>query len=85
MIEAGVAATRPTLWFALMAPPGLPAAIATRLNRRGGRYPHSADMKETLARRDSFRNPHARSRSPTRFAATIEKWKKSTEGGIKAE
>src|SRR5919197_2834826 len=49
MDEAGVKGYEATLWFALMAPAGLPAAIATKLNQETADILNSAEMKETLA------------------------------------
>ena len=79
MIEAGVAGYEATLWFALMAPAGTPAAIATRLNREAVDILNSADMKETLALQGFIPDPGTPDALTDQIAA-ISKWKGHTEG-----
>src|SRR5215468_5171799 len=57
MDEAGVKGYEATLWFALVAPAGLPAAIAAKLNRETIEILNSAEMKEALAQQGFVADP----------------------------
>src|SRR5437867_11288508 len=57
MDEAGVKGYEATLWFALVAPAGLPTGIATRLNKETLDILNSAEMKETLAQQGFVGDP----------------------------
>ena len=71
MDEAGVKGYEATLWFALMAPPGLPAAIAARLNKEADRgAQESRGEGRRSPNRASWRIRERRTRSMRKFAAT---------------
>jgi tripartite-type tricarboxylate transporter receptor subunit TctC len=86
MDEAGVAGYEATLWFALMAPAGLPDAIAARLNKEAGDILRSDDMKETLALQGFVPDPGTPDSLTAQIRSDIVKWRDViAKAGIKAE
>ena len=86
MDEAGVKGYEATLWFALMAPAGLPAAIATKLNQETADILNSAEMKETLAQQGFVPDPAAPDALTAQIRGDIAKWRDViAKAGIKAE
>jgi tripartite-type tricarboxylate transporter receptor subunit TctC len=75
MAEAGVPGYEATLWFALVAPAGLPASIATRLNREAVDILNSADMKETLEQQGVVPEPGTPESLTEQIRRDIVKWK----------
>jgi tripartite-type tricarboxylate transporter receptor subunit TctC len=75
MEEAGVKGYEATLWFALMAPAGLPPAIATRLNRETVAILKSAEMQEALAKQGFVSDPGTPDQLMTQIRNDITKWK----------
>jgi tripartite-type tricarboxylate transporter receptor subunit TctC len=86
MDEAGVKGYEATLWFALVGPAGLPAAIATRLNREAIEILNSAEMKETLAQQGLVPDPSAPDALMAQIRTDIAKWRDViAKAGIKPE
>ena len=84
--EAGVKGYEATLWFALMAPAGLPSRIATRLNRETVDILISAEMKETLAQQGFVPDPGAPDALTAQIRGDIAKWRDViAKAGIKPE
>lgn len=86
MDEAGVRNYEATLWFALMAPAGLPAGIAARLNTEAVAILESAQMKETLAQQGLVPDPGRPDALAAQIRGDIEKWRDViAKTGVKAE
>jgi len=86
MDEAGVKGYEATLWFALVAPAGVPAGIVTRLNRETLEILNSAEMKETLAQQGFVADPGTPDTLLAQIRGDIAKWRDViTKAGIKAE
>jgi len=86
MVEAGVPGYEAVLWFALMAPAGLPAGIASRLNREVVAILATAEMKETLAQQGFIGEPGPPEALTAQIRAEIAKWKEIIpKAGIKPE
>ena len=86
MVEAGVPGYEAVLWFALMAPAGLPAGIARRLNREVVAILDTAEMKETLAQQGFIGEPGPPEALTAQIRAEIAKWKEIIpKAGIKPE
>ncbi len=86
MVEAGVPGYEAVLWFALMAPAGLPAGIARRLNREVAAILDTAEMKETLAQQGFIGEPGPPEALTAQIRAEIAKWKEIIpKAGIKPE
>src|SRR5262245_40450345 len=75
MAEAGVPGYEATLWFALVAPAGLPASIAGRLNREAVDILNSADMKDTLEQQGLIPEPGTPEALTEQIRRDIAKWK----------
>jgi tripartite-type tricarboxylate transporter receptor subunit TctC len=75
MAEAGVPGYEATLWFALVAPAGLPASIAGRLNREVVDILNSADMKDTLEQQGLIPEPGTPEALTEQIRRDIAKWK----------
>jgi tripartite-type tricarboxylate transporter receptor subunit TctC len=75
MEEAGVKGYEATLWFALMAPAGLPPAIAARLNRETVAILKTAEMKKALAQQGFVADPGTPNTLMTQIRNDIAKWK----------
>src|SRR5262245_14125507 len=86
MDEAGVKDYEAMLWFARMAPAGLPAGIATRLNQETFDILNSAEMKETLAQQGFVPDPAPPDALTAQIRSDIAKWGGViAKAGIKAE
>jgi len=86
MDEAGVKGYEATLWFALVAPAGVPAGIVTRLNRETLEILNSAEMKETLAQQGFVADPGTPDTLSAQIRGDIAKWRDViAKAGIKAE
>jgi len=86
MDEAGVKGYEATLWFALVAPSGLPAAMATRLNREAVDILNSAEMKDTLAQQGLVPDPGTPDALAAQIRGDIVKWRDViAKAGIKPE
>ncbi len=86
MDEAGVKGYEATLWFALVAPSGLPAAMATRLNREAVDILNSAEMKDTLAQQGLVPDPGTPDALAAQIRRDIVKWRDViAKAGIKPE
>ncbi len=76
MDEAGVPGYEAVLWFALVAPAKLPAAIAERLNRETVDVLNSAEMKSALAQQGFIAEPSTPQALAKQVETDIAKWKK---------
>jgi tripartite-type tricarboxylate transporter receptor subunit TctC len=86
MDEAGVKGYEATLWFALTAPAGLPAGIATKLQQETVDILNSAEMKETLAQQGLVADPAPPDALAAQIRGDIPKWRDViAKAGIKAE
>jgi tripartite-type tricarboxylate transporter receptor subunit TctC len=86
MDEAGVKGYEATLWFALVAPAGLPAGIATKLNQETVDILNSAEMKETLAQQGLVADPAPPDALTAQIRSDIAKWRDViAKAGIKPE
>jgi len=86
MHEAGVAGYEATLWFALMAPPGLPPTIAARLHKETVDILNSAEMKETFAQQGFVADPGTPDALTAQIRGDIVKWRDViAKAGIKPE
>jgi tripartite-type tricarboxylate transporter receptor subunit TctC len=86
MDEAGVKGYEATLWFALTAPAGLPAGIATKLQQETVDILNSAEMKETLAQQGLVADPAPPDALAAQIRGDIAKWRDViAKAGIKAE
>jgi tripartite-type tricarboxylate transporter receptor subunit TctC len=86
MDEAGVKGYEATLWFALVAPAGLPAAIAAKLNREAIDTLNSAEMKEALAQQGLVPDPSSPEALAAQIRGDIGKWRDViAKAGIKPE
>jgi len=86
MDEAGVKGYEATLWFALEAPAGLPAAIATKLNQETVDILNSVEMKETLAQQGFVADPAPPDALAAQIRGDIAKWRDViAKAGIKPE
>ena len=86
MDEAGVKGYEATLWFALMAPPGLPPAIAARLGKETSEALHSAEMKAALAQQGFVADPGTPDALMAKIRSDIAKWREVIgKAGIKPE
>jgi tripartite-type tricarboxylate transporter receptor subunit TctC len=75
MEEAGIKGYEATLWYALMAPADLPAAIAARLNRETIDILNSPEMKETLAQQGFIQDPGTPDALVAQIRGDIVKWR----------
>jgi tripartite-type tricarboxylate transporter receptor subunit TctC len=85
-VANGVAGYEVELWWGVLGPPGLPAALVTAINAEINRALASAEMTETFAKEGAEPWPQ----SPAQFAGVvkgdIERWKKvAREANIKVE
>jgi tripartite-type tricarboxylate transporter receptor subunit TctC len=86
MDEAGVKGYEATLWFALVAPAGLPAPIAAKLNRETLDILNSAEMKEALSQQGLVPDASAPDALATQIRGDIVKWRDViAKAGIKPE
>jgi tripartite-type tricarboxylate transporter receptor subunit TctC len=86
MDEAGVKGYEATLWFALVAPAGLPAAIATKLNRETIEILNSPEMKEAMAQQGLVPDPSTPDALTVQIRGDIGKWRDViAKAGIKPE
>jgi tripartite-type tricarboxylate transporter receptor subunit TctC len=86
MDEAGVKGYEATLWFALVAPAGLPAGIATKLGQETVDILNSAEMKETLAQQGLVADPAPPDAVAAQIRSDIAKWRDViAKAGIKPE
>jgi tripartite-type tricarboxylate transporter receptor subunit TctC len=86
MDEAGVKGYEATLWFALVGPAGLPAAIAAKLNRETLDILNSAEMKEALAQQGLVPDASAPDALAAQIRGDIVKWRDViAKAGIKPE
>jgi len=86
MDEAGVKGYEATLWFALMAPAGLPANIADRLNKETIDILNSSEMRETLAQQGFVADPGSPDALAAQIRGDIAKWRDViAKAGIKPE
>jgi len=86
MDEAGVKGYEATLWFALVAPAGLPAGIATKLGQETVDILNSAEMKETLAQQGLIADPAPPDVLTAQIRGDIAKWRDViAKAGIKPE
>jgi tripartite-type tricarboxylate transporter receptor subunit TctC len=86
MDEAGVKGYEATLWFALVAPAGLPAGIATKLGQETVDILNSAEMKETLAQQGLVADPAPPDALTAQIRSDIAKWRDViAKAGIKPE
>ncbi len=86
MDEAGVKGYEATLWFALMAPPGLPPAITARLTKEAGDVLKSQEMKDALAQQGFVADPGTPDALMAKIRSDIAKWRDViSKAGIKPE
>ena len=86
MDEAGVRGYEATLWFALVAPAKLPAAMAARLNREVTEILNTAEMKDTLAQQGFVGEPGPPEALTEQIRADIAKWREViSKAGISAQ
>jgi tripartite-type tricarboxylate transporter receptor subunit TctC len=86
MDEAGVKGYEATLWFALVGPAGLPAAIAARLNREAIDILNSPEMKDALAQQGMVPDPSTPEALTAQIRGDIAKWRDViAKTGIKPE
>jgi tripartite-type tricarboxylate transporter receptor subunit TctC len=86
MDEAGVRGYEATLWFALVAPAGLPPAIAAKLNRETLDILNSTEMKEALAQQGLVPDASAPDALAAQIRGDIVKWRDViAKTGIKPE
>ena len=86
MDEAGVKGYEATLWFALVAPAGLPPAIAAKLNRETLDILNSAEMKEALSQQGLVPDASAPDALAAQIRGDIVKWRDViAKAGIKPE
>jgi len=86
MDEAGVKGYEATLWFALMAPAGLPADIADRLNEETIDILNSSEMRDTLAQQGFVPDPSTPEALTAQIRGDIAKWRDViAKAGIKPE
>src|SRR5215475_966961 len=86
MDEAGVKGYEATLWFALAAPAGLPAAIATKLNQETVDILNSAEMKEALSQQGLVPDASTPDALAAQIRGDIAKWRDViAKAGIKPE
>jgi tripartite-type tricarboxylate transporter receptor subunit TctC len=86
MDEAGVKGYEATLWFALVGPARLPAAIAAKLNREAIDILNSAEMKEALAQQGLVPDPSSPDALTAQIRGDIGKWRDViAKAGIKPE
>jgi len=86
MDEAGVKGYEATLWFALVAPAGLPAGVATKLGQETVDILNSAEMKETLAQQGLIADPAPPDVLTAQIRGDIAKWRDViAKAGIKPE
>jgi len=86
MDEAGVKGYEATLWFALVGPAGLPAAIAAKLNREAIDILNSPEMKEALAQQGLVPDPSTPEALTAQIRTDITKWRDViAKAGIKPE
>lgn len=84
--EAGVRGYRVELWWGVLAPPGMPRAIAAAVHEELARIVAMAEVREVFLREGAEPAPMA----PEKFAQTIrteiEEWKRvAKDAGIKPE
>jgi tripartite-type tricarboxylate transporter receptor subunit TctC len=86
MDEAGVRGYEATLWFALVAPAKLPAAMTARLNREVTEILNTAEMKDTLAQQGFVGEPGPPEALADQIRADIAKWREVIpKAGISAQ
>jgi tripartite-type tricarboxylate transporter receptor subunit TctC len=86
MDEAGVKGYEATLWFALVAPAGLPPAIAAKLNRETLDILNSPEMKEALSQQGLVPDASPPDALATQIRGDIVKWRDViAKAGIKPE
>ncbi len=86
MDEAGVKGYEATLWFALVGPAGLPAALAANLNRETIDILNSAEMKEVFAQQGFVPDPSTPDALVAQIREDIGKWRDViAKAGIKPE
>jgi tripartite-type tricarboxylate transporter receptor subunit TctC len=86
MDEAGVKGYETTLWFALVGPAGMPAAIATKLNREAIEILNSTEMKDALAQQGLVPDPDTPDALTAQIRTDIAKWRDViAKAGIKPE
>jgi tripartite-type tricarboxylate transporter receptor subunit TctC len=74
------------LWFALVAPAGLPAAIAAKLNREAIDILNSPEMKDALAQQGLVPDPSTPDALTAQIRGDIVKWRDViAKAGIKPE
>jgi tripartite-type tricarboxylate transporter receptor subunit TctC len=86
MDEAGVKGYEATLWFALVGPAGLPAALAARLNRETTDILNSPEMKEVMAQQGLVPDSSTPDALAAQIRSDIAKWRDViAKAGIKPE
>jgi tripartite-type tricarboxylate transporter receptor subunit TctC len=86
MDEAGVKGYEATLWFALVAPAGLPPAVAAKLNRETLDILNSAEMKEAMTQQGLVPDASAPDALAAQIRGDIVKWRDViAKTGIKPE
>jgi tripartite-type tricarboxylate transporter receptor subunit TctC len=86
MSEAGLPGFEATLWFAIVAPAGLPAPILERLNREVNAIVGEPDVKKALAAQAVEAEVTTPDRLRETIRADIDKWRAiALKAGIKAE
>ena len=75
MDEAGVKGYEATLWFALVAPAGLPPAIAAKLNRETLDILNSPEMKEALSQQGLVPDASPPDALATQIRGDVVKWR----------
>jgi tripartite-type tricarboxylate transporter receptor subunit TctC len=86
MDEAGVRGYEATLWFALVAPAGLPPAILARLNKETTDILKTAEMKEALANQGFVPDPGTSDALAQQIRTDIAKWRTViAKAGIQTE
>lgn len=75
MDEEGVRGYEAVLWFALVGPANLPAAIATRLNRTVVEILNTPEMKESLAQQGFIADAGSPEALMQQVRADIAKWR----------
>jgi tripartite-type tricarboxylate transporter receptor subunit TctC len=86
LAEAGVPGYEASLWFALVAPAGLPRGVLARANREATEILGTAEMKEALSQQGFEAEPGSPEVAAARIRSEVAKWREAVQqAGIKPE